>query len=108
MDTTYESGVYQSNGREVANVIIRECGAGNTIASQECERAINYFDPDCIFFVGIAGSRKPSDFSIGDVIFPKKVYFYEITTSFNDAIILNDGIVFSILLGYISIKISNI
>lgn len=28
-------------------------------------------------FVGIAGSRKPKDFSIGDVIFPEKIYSYE-------------------------------
>ncbi len=31
----------------------------------------------CILFVGIAGSRKPNDFSVGDVIFPTKIYSYE-------------------------------
>jgi nucleoside phosphorylase len=30
-----------------------------------------------MFFVGIAGSRKPKDFSIGDVIFPESVLSYE-------------------------------
>jgi nucleoside phosphorylase len=76
-DTTYEAGTYQFNGKEISKVIIRECGAKNTNAAQETERAIQYFKPNMILFVGIAGSRKPKDFSIGDVIFPEKVYSYE-------------------------------
>ncbi len=76
-DTNYEAGIFEFNGREIAKVVIRECGVKNTTASQETERAIQYFAPDAMFFVGIAGSRKPNDFSIGDVIFPEKVYSYE-------------------------------
>lgn len=76
-DTNYEVGIFEFNGKEIAKVIIRECGAKNTTAAQETERAIQYFKPDLMFFVGIAGSRKPNDFSIGDVIFPEKVYSYE-------------------------------
>lgn len=76
-DTSYEMGIFEFNKKEIAKVAIRECGAKNTIASQETERAIQYFNPDAMLFVGIAGSRKPKDFSIGDVIFPEKVYFYE-------------------------------
>lgn len=76
-DTSYEAGIFDFNGKEIAKVFIRECGAKNTNASQETERAINHFTPDVILFVGIAGSRKPNDFSIGDVIFPEKVYSYE-------------------------------
>lgn len=76
-DTTYEAGIFQLDGKDIANVIIRECGAKNTVASQETERAIQYFKPDCMLFVGIAGSRKPKDFKIGDVIFPEKIYSYE-------------------------------
>ena len=78
MDSTaYEGGVFEYHGKTIANVIIRECGARNTTASQEAERAIKNFNPDLILFVGIAGSRKPNDFKIGDVIFPDKVYYYE-------------------------------
>lgn len=76
-DTAYEAGIFSLYDRDVAKVIIRECGAKNTIAAQETERAISHFKPDSIFFVGIAGSRKPNDFSIGDVIFPKEIYSYE-------------------------------
>ena len=76
-DTNYEAGIFEFNSKEIAKVFIRECGAKNTIAAQETERAIQYFKPDLMFFVGIAGSRKPNDFSIGDVIFPEKVYSYE-------------------------------
>lgn len=76
-NTSYESGIFEFEGTEIAHVIIRECGAKNTIAAQETERAIQHFKPNCIFFVGIAGSRKPNDFLVGDVIFPEKIYSYE-------------------------------
>lgn len=76
-DTSYEAGVFEFNGIDIATIFIRECGAKNTTASQETERAIQNFKPDAMFFVGIAGSRKPKDLTIGDVIFPEKVYFYE-------------------------------
>ncbi|WP_203293889.1 GAP1-N1 domain-containing protein [Luteirhabdus pelagi] len=76
-DTTYEAGIFSLYDKNVAKVIIRECGAKNTIAAQETERAISHFKPDAIFFVGIAGSRKPNDFSIGDVIFLREIYSYE-------------------------------
>ena len=76
-DTTYEAGIFSLYDKDIAKVIIRECGAKNTIAAQETERAISNFKPSAIFFVGIAGSRKPNDFSIGDVIFPKEIYSYE-------------------------------
>lgn len=76
-DTTYEVGIFSLYDKDIAKVIIRECGAKNSIAAQETERAINNFLPEAIFFVGIAGSRKPKDFSLGDVIFPEKIYSYE-------------------------------
>ncbi len=76
-DTGYESGIFELNGIEIAKVVIRECGAKNTNASLETERAIQYFKPNAMFFVGIAGSRKPTDFGIGDVIFPVSVFSYE-------------------------------
>lgn len=76
-DTTYETGFFKFNEKKIAKVIIRECGAKNTNAAQETERAINHFKPDMILFVGIAGSRKPTDFALGDVIIPEKIYSYE-------------------------------
>jgi len=76
-DTTYEAGIFSLYEKDIAKVIIRECGAKNTIAAQETERAIRNFKPSAIFFAGIAGSRKPNDFSLGDVIFPKEIYSYE-------------------------------
>ncbi len=75
--TSYEAGIFELNDRSIACVVIRECGPKNTNAAQETERAIQYFSPDLILFVGIAGSRKPKDFSIGDVIYPTKIYSYE-------------------------------
>lgn len=75
--TSYESGIFQYDDMSIANVIIRECGATNTVASQEAERAFILFEPNAMFFVGIAGSLKPNNFAVGDVIFPEKVYSYE-------------------------------
>ncbi|MES2138112.1 MAG: hypothetical protein V4511_00285 [Bacteroidota bacterium] len=76
-DTHYEAGIFEFNGKEIAKIIIRECGAKNTTSAIETERAIQYFKPNAMFFVGIAGSRKPKDFSIGDVIFPETILSYE-------------------------------
>lgn len=73
----YEAGEFKFQEQLIANVVIRETGPKNTTSSQETEKAISGFRPDMIFFVGIAGSRKPQDFSIGDVIIPEKVYYYE-------------------------------
>lgn len=76
-DTIYESGMYKINDTIYAEIILRECGQGNVIAAQETERVIANFNPDYMFFVGIAGSRKPNDFGVGDVIIANKVYSYE-------------------------------
>lgn len=73
----YERGVFKNDGKEIANVVIKECGPRNPGTAQETERAITNFRPQCIFFVGIAGSRKHDDFGLGDVIFPENVHYYE-------------------------------
>lgn len=84
-DTVYEVGLFKVHDKEIANVVIRECGAKNTVGAQETERAIMYFKPQILLFVGIAGSRKPNDFKIGDVIFPKEIYSYEAGKSEKDS-----------------------
>jgi nucleoside phosphorylase len=73
--TIYERGKFVANGRSW-EVGIAEVGAGNAGAAVEAERAIAYFKPDVLFFVGIAGGIK--DVAIGDVVAATDVYSYEI------------------------------
>ena len=70
----YEQGTFQGNGRTWM-VGIAEVGMGDSGAALETERAISFFDPQVILFVGIAGGIK--DVDIGDVVASTKIYCYE-------------------------------
>jgi nucleoside phosphorylase len=72
--TIYERGKFAANGQEW-EVGVVETGAGNIGSAIEAERAIAYFKPDVLIFVGIAGGIK--DVAIGDVVAATKVYGYE-------------------------------
>lgn len=72
--TIYESGVFNVNGR-TWNVGIAEIEMGDSSAAFETERAIEFFQPQIILFVGVAGGIKDTD--IGDVVVATKIYGYE-------------------------------
>ncbi len=72
--TVYECGRF-TRGEAVWDVAIVETGQGNVSAADETRRAIEFFKPDVVMFVGVAGGRKETQ--IGDVVAADKVYNYE-------------------------------
>jgi adenosylhomocysteine nucleosidase len=70
----YEKGIFTCNGI-TAEILLVETGAGNVRAADETSRAIEFFTPDCTFFVGVAGGLK--DVKLGDVVASTKVIGYE-------------------------------
>ena len=72
--TIYERGQFSIDGQEW-EVGIVQTGAGNSPVAMEAERAIAYFKPDVILFVGAAGEIK--DVQLRDVVTATKVHGYE-------------------------------
>ena len=72
--TIYELGHFQS-GDQSWEVAIAEIGMGNAGAASAAERAVAYFKPQLVLFVGVAGGLK--DVQLGDVVAANKVYGFE-------------------------------
>ncbi len=72
--TVYERGFFGAK-EEPWDVLIVETGAGTAAAAVEAERALTWFEPQVILFVGVAGGVK--DVRLGDVVVSNMVYGYE-------------------------------
>jgi len=72
--TDYTKGTYCYNGG-VLEVIVARTDQTNVNAAIETERAIAHFEPEYVFFAGVAGGLK--DVEVGDIIIGRDVYGFE-------------------------------
>lgn len=72
--TIYKIGNFTTDKGDV-NIIVGRTNQTNPNAAIETERVIKYFNPDYLFFVGVAGGLK--DVKIGDIVIGTDVYGYE-------------------------------
>jgi nucleoside phosphorylase len=72
--TDYTKGSYRCND-ETVEVIVARTDQTNVNAAIETERAIAHFNPEYVFFAGVAGGLK--DVKVGDIIIGRDVYGYE-------------------------------
>lgn len=72
--TDYFIGVFRASNGYI-NIAIGRTDQTNVNAALETERAIAYFDPAYVFFVGVAGGLK--DVSVGDIVIGTDVIGYE-------------------------------
>lgn len=72
--TVYELGTTRLADR-VVQVCLCQVGVGNIESALETHRALEFFAPDVVLFVGVAGGIK--DCRVGDVIAATKIYGYE-------------------------------
>ncbi|NAS13702.1 5'-methylthioadenosine/S-adenosylhomocysteine nucleosidase family protein [Poritiphilus flavus] len=73
--TVYEKGFFDGEERSW-EVGVAQVGAGNIKCCLETERAIDYFKPRVVLFVGIAGGFK-DDITFGDIVVAERAYAYE-------------------------------
>ena len=78
--TRFELGRIGASGPLVALTLT---GKGNLPAGTLTERAITYFSPVAVIFVGVAGARR-ADVALGDVVVATHVYAYHGATSEDD------------------------
>lgn len=80
-EETFEGSIYTRGsftaGSQVWAICLVETGPGNPSAAFETERAIRYFRPDVVLFVGIAGGLADKGVKVGDVVCVTRVYAYE-------------------------------
>lgn len=74
LGTIYEVGSFEGSSHDW-RIAIAEVGQGNSLAGIAVERAVGYFQPDVVLFVGVAGGLK--DVAVGDVVAAEAVYGYE-------------------------------
>lgn len=79
--TQYKVGNYISNGINL-QIVVGRTSQTNVNAAIETERAIQHFNPNFIFFVGVAGGLK--DVTIGDIVIGTDVFGYERGKSVNE------------------------